>query len=134
MVLIGNKQGWGGGVALVKANGETKPVHLAPQFFLFAPTSSPHNTPFPPVSPPFPPISPHFPPFFLVLGKLRVRCWVYYHPPRPSISEACYSPKSLPSTVVGVVVETKRHVISHIMGIRARSGTQTASETLVETV
>ena len=29
-----------------------------------------------------------FPPFFLVLGTLRVRCWVYYHPPRPGISEA----------------------------------------------
>ena len=69
---------------------------LAPQFLLFAPTS-PNNTPFPPTFPhfpisphlpPFAPISPHFPPFFLVLGTLRVRCWVYYHPPRPGISEA----------------------------------------------
>ena len=52
----------------------------APQFLLFAPTS-PHNTPFPP-------IFPHFPPFFLVLGTLRLRCWVDHHPPRPGISEA----------------------------------------------
>ena len=59
-----------------------------------APTS-PHNTPFPPISPSFPPIFPHFsltfphfPPFFLVLGTLQVHCWVYYHPPRPGISEA----------------------------------------------
>ena len=71
---------------------------IPPRFPPFPPIT-PHFPPFPPISPsfppvfphfpPFPPISPHFPPFFLVLGTLRVRCWVYYHPPRPGISEAC---------------------------------------------
>ena len=110
MVLIGNKamvgvhwrklprKNGGNWEKLGKPNQST----LAPHFLLFAHTS-PHNIPFPPhflpfpprfplVSPhfpPFPPIFPHFPPFLLVLGTLRVRCWVYYHPPCPGISEAC---------------------------------------------
>ena len=73
--------------------GKPNQSTLAPHFLLFAPTS-PHNTPFPPISPHFPP---HFPPFFLVLGTLWVRCWVYYHPPRLGISEAycCHLPHPL---------------------------------------
>ena len=102
MVLIGNKAMGGGALAKAPKEkwgemGKPNQSTLAPHFLLFAPTS-PHNTPFPPISshfppifphfPPFPPISPHFPPFFLVLGTFRVRCWVYYHPPRTGISEA----------------------------------------------
>ena len=109
------QQRYGGG-ALVKAPKEKwgkmgKPNQStpAPHVLLFAPTS-PHNTPFPPISshcplipPPFPPISPHFPQFFLVLGTLRVRCWVYYHAPRPGISEACHL-VTIPPRGFGAVV------------------------------
>ena len=59
-------------------NGETKPVHPSPTIFVICPHL-----------PPFFSIPPHFHPFSLVLGTSRVRCWVYYRPPRPGISEAC---------------------------------------------
>ena len=68
----GNRVKWG---KMGKPNQSTS----APQFLSFAPTS-PH----------FPPLSPIPPPFFLVPGTLWVRCWVYYDPPRPGISEACH--------------------------------------------
>ena len=91
----GNGRKWGE----MGENGATKPVHPSPTIFVICPPPPPitaHVPPFPPNFhlipphfPPFVPISPHFPPFVLVLGTLRVRCWVYYHPPRPGISEAC---------------------------------------------
>ena len=76
MVLIGNKVGGGGPEEKwgeMGENGETKPVHPSPTVFVICP---PPVFPHPP--PPFSTISPHSPPFFLALGTLRVRCWVYY--------------------------------------------------------
>ena len=65
-------------------------MHPSPTIFLIPPPPiTPHFLPISPHSPPpFPPIFPHFPPFFLVLGTLRVHCWVYYHQPRLGIFEA----------------------------------------------
>ena len=80
------QQGYGGGVALVKApeeqwgkmggnggnfrkNGETKPVHPSPLIFVICPTlapparTTPHFPPLSPIPPPFSPISPHLSPF-----------------------------------------------------------------------
>ena len=70
------QQGYGGGGCIGESTqgkmgenggkwgkmGKPNQSTLASQFLLFAPTS-PHNTPFPPISSHFPLIFPHFPPF-----------------------------------------------------------------------
>ena len=57
--------------------GKPNQSTLAPHFLLFAPTSSPHNTPFPPISSHFPLFSPHFPPFPPISPNFSWY-WVHY--------------------------------------------------------